>query len=289
MGNSQTIVITGMPGIDYESIASVLAAYEATVHITRTLADAERALDASGRGATYILAMPDPHLAIGALRAPAHDSFHILFLDARDEQLATWLGEQSEMESDAALTYVAGAREQLQRLRKYAASVLDLSTLTREAVEHRIQSMIQLTGIPESERPCIRLQSFGFKYGMPTDAHMVFDARVLPNPFWNEKLRSGTGEDEAVYHYVVDAQDTQHFLEHVVQWVEWTLPLYAKRKQHELQIAVGCTGGQHRSVAVVIALAVELRELGFPVEFLHRDLYKKSDEDLPPPTIIENA
>ncbi len=285
----QKIVITGMPGIDYDSVASLISAFDGTVHITRTLNDAEQALATSGTGPSFILAIPDPELALGALRAPAHDTFHILFLDARDERLVSWITSQLGIDSDSAASYIAGAREQLQRLRKYAASVLDVSALSREVFEHRFRSMIELTGIPESERPCIRIQSFGFKYGMPTDAHMVFDARVLPNPFWNDQLRGGTGEDEKVYHYVIDSPDTQHFIEHVVEWVEWTVPLYAKRRQHELQIAIGCTGGQHRSVSVVIALAAALGELGMPVTFSHRDLDKKSDEDLPPPTIIDNA
>ncbi|MGC8461768.1 MAG: RapZ C-terminal domain-containing protein [Candidatus Dormibacteria bacterium] len=289
MQQAQTIVITGMPGIDYEFVASILAAFGGTVHITRALSDAERALDTAGSGSTYILAIPDSNLAIGALRAPANDSFHILFLDARDDLLVSWLGVQHGLDNDAALVYIAGAREQLQRLRKYAASVLDISALSREAFEHRFRSMLDLTAIPEADRPFIRIQSFGFKYGMPTDSHMVFDARVLPNPFWNEALRGGTGEDEEVYHFVIDAPDTQVFIDHIIQFVEWTMPLYARRKQHELQIAIGCTGGQHRSVSVVIALASELKELGFPVEYIHRDLDKKSDEDFPPSTIIENA
>ena len=118
----------------------------------------------------------------------------------------------------------------------------------------------------------VNVMSFGFKHGLPMEADLVFDVRFLPNPYYIEDLRRKTGMDPEVYDYVFGFQQTQEFVKKLEDLLSFSLPLYAEEGKTVLVIAVGCTGGHHRSVSVARALAAYIRQLGYPVSENHRDM-----------------
>ena len=118
----------------------------------------------------------------------------------------------------------------------------------------------------------ITLLSFGYKYGVPQDADLLVDIRFLPNPYYVENLRNLTGEDTEVYNYVFKCPDTRVFIEHYLNFLLYLIPKYKEEGKRYLTLAIGCTGGQHRSVAVVRYLDRELNAQGFNCQIRHRDI-----------------
>ena len=118
----------------------------------------------------------------------------------------------------------------------------------------------------------VSVTSFGFKHGLPLEADLVFDVRMLPNPFYIDELRHQSGLDQAVADYVFGFPQSSQLLLHLQDLLKFSLPLYAEEGKTVLVIAVGCTGGHHRSVAVTHALTGFIRELGYPVTENHRDI-----------------
>ena len=118
----------------------------------------------------------------------------------------------------------------------------------------------------------VSVTSFGFKYGIPIEADLVFDVRFLPNPYYVPELRGLTGLDEGVRDYVFSNPQSDEFLKRLSDFVSYLLPRYAEEGKTSLTIAVGCTGGHHRSVAVAHALAQFVAGQGFPVTESHRDM-----------------
>ena len=118
----------------------------------------------------------------------------------------------------------------------------------------------------------VSITSFGFKYGLPMEADLVLDVRFMPNPFYMEELRSQTGLDKPVADYVFSFQQTQDYVAKIEDLLAFSLPLYAEEGKTILVIAVGCTGGHHRSVAITHALAEKIRKLGYQVSEHHRDM-----------------
>ena len=115
----------------------------------------------------------------------------------------------------------------------------------------------------------VSLVSFGYSYGIPRDVDIVFDCRFLPNPHWIDELRPLTGLDEPVARYVLDQEPAQHFLADVVGMLEWQIPAFAKEGKSYLSIAIGCTGGRHRSVAIAEEVR---RRLDLDTAVFHRDI-----------------
>lgn len=118
----------------------------------------------------------------------------------------------------------------------------------------------------------VRVTSFGFKHGIPMEADLVFDVRFLPNPYYVAELRPRTGLDDGVRDYALSAPQSREFLLRLTDFVTYLLPRYVEEGKTSLTIAVGCTGGRHRSVAVAHALAEAVRKEGYPVGEVHRDL-----------------
>ena len=118
----------------------------------------------------------------------------------------------------------------------------------------------------------VSVTSFGFKYGIPMDADLVFDVRFLPNPYYIAELRDCTGLEESVRSFLSGYQQTHEFLRHLEELLSFLLPQYAEEGKASLVVAVGCTGGRHRSVAVATALADFIRQKGYRVEEQHRDI-----------------
>ncbi len=117
-------------------------------------------------------------------------------------------------------------------------------------------------------------KSFGFKYGADNSADTVFDARCLPNPFYEPELKQKTGLDKAVRAYVMNSDESAEFLNKITDFLDFTLPLYKKKGREQITVSFGCTGGHHRSVTMAILVSEWLEAKGYEVELVHRDIDK---------------
>lgn len=165
---------------------------------------------------------------------------------------------------------IATERLQLQSVRERADFVIDTSDLNVHQLSKVASDHFSFEG---NSKLHVIVESFGFKYGTPTDADLIADARFLPNPFWDEKLRPFTGEDKQVSDYVLAAEGATEFIENYVAALKPVLRGYVNENKRYATIAIGCTGGKHRSVAVSTKLAEILREIPeISVTLKHRDL-----------------
>ena len=160
-------------------------------------------------------------------------------------------------------------RQVLADLRSEADLVVDTSRLNVHQLTDRVAEAF---GTPETTRLQVTLVSFGFKYGLPVDADFVADMRFLPNPFWEPDLRPLTGRDQPVSDYVLSRPGAAAFLAQVLGLLETVARGYLREGKRFMTVAIGCTGGKHRSVAMTEAVAARLRELGFEARATHRDL-----------------
>ncbi len=196
----------------------------------------------------------------------------VIYLDASDDVLQRRFSETRRPHPGADGGSLADGirreREALRSLRELADRIVDTSAFT---VHELRASLRQLLETPEAGTLTISLVSFGYKYGLPTDADIALDCRFLPNPFFVEELRPKIGTDPAVAAYVLERDDTQEFLRRIEDLLEFTLPRYQREGKSYLTIAVGCTGGRHRSVALVEELRRRLTARGHRVLTRHRD------------------
>ena len=204
--------------------------------------------------------------------------FKILFLDATDSELIARYKETRRSHPLApggrVLDGINLERELLAPLKNMSQNVIDTSDLTprmlRKEISDQFASQNEQTGFR------VEVVSFGFKYGLPLDADLVFDVRFLPNPYYKPELRNLTGLDEDVYNYVMEHEESEEFYKHLLGLIEPILPGYRKEGKSVLTIAVGCTGGQHRSVAFAKRLADDL-EKNWVVNRSHRDKDKRKE------------
>ena len=165
---------------------------------------------------------------------------------------------------------IAAERQALLHIRETADVIMDTSDLNIHQLSNRIADGFSLGSSPKLQ---LTVMSFGFKYGLPSDADMVADARFIPNPFWIEDLRPFTGEDKEVSDYVLAQQGVSDFVESYVTALKPVLRGYLNENKRYATIAIGCTGGKHRSVALVKEIAARLGSLGdVTVSVKHRDL-----------------
>lgn len=161
--------------------------------------------------------------------------------------------------------------EALTGLRQMADHHLDTTALTVHELRKRIQSLFDPSR-DESSRMAVNVISFGFRNGVPREADLVFDVRFLPNPHYVSNLRPLTGQSEPVADFVLGKTDTQEFLTHLYRMMDFLLPRYEAEGKSYLTIAIGCTGGQHRSVAISEEVARRLRPLHYETALRHRDM-----------------
>jgi UPF0042 nucleotide-binding protein len=160
-------------------------------------------------------------------------------------------------------------RTVLAELRSTADTVIDS---TRLNIHQLTNAVADVFGDPSAPSLRVALMSFGFKYGLPLDADHVADVRFIPNPFWIPGLRQLTGLDQPVREYVLDQNGVDEWLDRYAASLQPVLRGYRRENKRHVTVAVGCTGGKHRSVALVEALAPRLREFDAAVSALHRDL-----------------
>lgn len=178
-------------------------------------------------------------------------SYEILFLDATDSVLVQRYKESRRrhpLASDGApLEGILQERKLLEELKGLATQVVDTSNLKPAKLKETITS--RFTNL-ESVGINVNVISFGFKYGIPIDADLIFDVRFLPNPHYVETLRPNTGQDPDVYDYVMKWPETQEFLTKLLDMLHFLIPQYMKEGKSQVVVGIGCTGGKHRSVAV---------------------------------------
>ena len=213
-------------------------------------------------------------------------SYRILFMDASDETIIKRYKEsrRSHPLSEACDTLeeaISLERKMLAPLRNRAEYIIDTTNLSTAKLRGELRRLFARGGTAEG-RMEVRVSSFGFKFGLPMEADLVFDVRFLPNPYYVAELRPRTGLDGAVRDYVFQGDTAEEFLGRLRELVLWLLPRYEEEGKTALVIAVGCTGGHHRSVAIAHALAEGLRTQGWPVSESHRDLGRSGEGRKPP-------
>jgi len=204
-------------------------------------------------------------------------NLRVLFLEATDSALVKRFESVRRPHplqgTGTILDGIAEERIRLLNLREAADVIIDTSDLNVHQLSNKIADGFSLG---QSRKLQINVMSFGFKYGLPTDADLVADMRFLPNPFWQESLRPYTGEDEAVSDFVLSQTGAQEFISNYLAALKPVLRGYLNENKRYATIAIGCTGGKHRSVAVSRVIAAELEKLDeVAVSIKHRDLGKE--------------
>lgn len=197
--------------------------------------------------------------------------YTILYLEASDEVLVNRFKEtrrQHPLSADG--TIIDG----IHRERAALAHVRDIATITLNTTAFSSGDLKKAIGELWTSRRddmLISIQSFGFKNGIPIDADMVLDVRFLMNPFYDPALRPLTGRDQVVRDYVFQTESAHRFLTHLTDFLRELLPQYIESGRSAFNIAIGCTGGQHRSIAVAVELSNNLRKAGYKINLKHRD------------------
>jgi UPF0042 nucleotide-binding protein len=277
------VLITGMSGAGRSGAAAVLedlgwyvvdnlptSLLDTIVDLaSKPGSDIERLALVAGRQHLEVL----PRMA--ALRADGH-RVRMLFLDASTPVLVKRYDTTRRKhplvgEAEGLVEAIDLERALLTPVRDAADLVIDTSDMNVHELKARLLDAFDHEG---SQRLQITVESFGFKHGMPLDADIVMDVRFLPNPHWDEGLRPLTGHDPAVRDYVLERASTADFLDRFEGLIGSLLPAYESEGKAYLTVAVGCTGGRHRSVAIAEELARRLRDRGVAVSCSHRDLNK---------------
>ena len=200
----------------------------------------------------------------------------LLFLEAEPETIIQRYKETRRRhplmkQADSLEKAVLEEKDMMAPLRQRADYIIDTTHLSTAQLRGELLRNFG-SGAAEKEGMTVSVTSFGFKHGLPMEADLVFDVRFMPNPYYIQELREKTGLDRAVSDYVFSFQQTHDYMAKLRDLLAFTLPLYAEEGKTELVIAIGCTGGHHRSVAVTHALAADIRDLGYRVRENHRDM-----------------
>ena len=203
--------------------------------------------------------------------------YEVLFLDADDEVLVKRYKETRRNHPLAGdhrvIEGIQKEREELAFIKDKADYIIDTSTLLTRDLKQELEKIF--VDDENFKNLMVTILSFGFKYGIPEDADLVFDVRFLPNPYYVDELRPQTGMDDGVYNYVMQNQVAQDFADKLEDMMKFLIPNYAKEGKTNLVIAVGCTGGKHRSVTLARVLYDRLHaERGYGIRLEHRDIGK---------------
>lgn len=284
---TQVVIITGMSGAGRSRAAAeledlgwyvvdnlppqmLLPLIEMSAHAGDTLSRFAAVVDVRGRQF-----FDDLESVLAQVKKLEVD-YRVMFLDASDEVLVRRyesVRRPHPVQGDGRLTDgIAQEREMLKALRTSADIVIDTSDLSVHDLGREVRQSVH-AGLDHHLR--VHIVSFGFKYGLPLDADQVVDMRFLPNPYWVTELRALNGRDAPVRDYVLGQQPAQVFLDRYVEALEPVLEGYLGEEKTYATIAVGCTGGKHRSVAVSEELGRRLRQAGYRVVVTARDLGKE--------------
>lgn len=200
----------------------------------------------------------------------------ILFLDSTDESLLHRFSETRRIhplsEKGLVMDGISLEREKLSPLKEMADRVID----TTSSNVHQLKDIVQQYFLPSSghKKMIINVISFGYRYGLPADADVVYDARFLPNPYYVKELKEFDGHNTSVKEYVLNNEKSKTFLKKILDLMTFLIPLYDKEGKVRLNVALGCTGGKHRSVVIANQLGAHFSEMKYIVNVIHRDINK---------------
>ncbi|ONI38628.1 RNase adaptor protein RapZ [Candidatus Epulonipiscium fishelsonii] len=204
--------------------------------------------------------------------------YQILFFDCQDDMLIKRYKETRRThpisKNDRIYEGISQERKMLQHVKQGADYIIDTTYTLPKDVKEALYSMYMEKS--EFKNLMITILIFGFKYGVPIDADLIFDVRFIPNPFYDQSLRPLTGNDQAVQDYVLQFDITNEFIFKLNDMIEFLLPNYMKEGKNQLVIGIGCTGGKHRSVVIGNILSKSLKENGYMVNIDCRDIDKDS-------------
>ncbi len=200
--------------------------------------------------------------------------YEILFLDA-DSSVLVKRYKETRRNHPLALQgrvdkAIEAERQELAFIKKRADYILDTSHMLVRDLKQEIDKIF--LGKGEYESFFVTILSFGFKYGVPEDSDLVFDVRFLPNPYYIADLKQLTGNDRAVYDFVMSSQQAEVFEKKLFEMIEFLIPNYILEGKNQLVISVGCTGGKHRSVTIANALGKHMKQLPYSLKVEHRDI-----------------
>lgn len=281
---TELVIVTGVSGGGRSTVARALenVGYYVVDNLPQTLMVTMAELASQSGGPTRRTAMvldvrsrafsTDLTGAVRELRARGFTP-HVVFVDADDEVLIRRfesVRRSHPLQGDGRLADgIAAERALLRQAREEADVLIDTTQLNVNQLRARVE---ELFGEPDARTLRVTVLSFGFKYGLPPDADFVVDARFLPNPFWVPELRDHTGLQPGVSDYVLGQPGARQFIDGYATLVGATAPGFEREGKRYLTVAVGCTGGKHRSVAIAEALAGRLRDGGLAAHAQHRDL-----------------
>lgn len=202
---------------------------------------------------------------------------HILFLEASDTVLIQRFSQTRRQhplaESESIVAAIQKERQELAPLRAQATRIIDTSNMTG----HNLRTLImeEFSHLSLSRRLHLHILSFGFKYGLPPEADIVMDVRFLPNPYYIKELKPLTGLQAPVQEFVLGREDTQEFLRRFLPLLDYLIPNYKKEGKTHLTVAIGCSGGHHRSVVIAEALKDHLGSWNLPLTIEHRDIQRE--------------
>ncbi|MEA3487398.1 MAG: RNase adapter RapZ [Thermodesulfobacteriota bacterium] len=203
-------------------------------------------------------------------------NIEILFLDTSDDLLLRRFSETRRThplsEGKTILESIRLERDKLHELKEMAGNVIDTSNYSVHQLKEHVQGLCLAPG--KAKKLLINLISFGYRFGLPPDADIVMDVRFLPNPYFVKDLKEYNGNEKAVEKYVMQWDDTEQFLSNLFKMMTFLTPLYEKEGKSYLNIAIGCTGGRHRSVVILNQLAKYFSDRDYTINVSHRDIDK---------------
>lgn len=281
----ELVIVTGMSGAGRRSVLSALedAGCTAIDNVPARLLEPLLEIEAKLHGGRPRLAvgMDNRHPEFATEFEPLVERLtdtslpvYVVFVEADDDVLIRRFSESRRPhflagESANVAEAIDRERRMLAPVRRRATSIINTSHLTLSQLRRKIQELLPELPV---QGTTLRLVSFGFKFGIPEDADMVLDARFLPNPHYVNELRPLSGKDQPVREFLMKSEDFGTFLSLVENWVQWSWPLIQQESRAYHTIAIGCTGGQHRSVALVELLAQRLRRDIPKLTVQHREL-----------------
>lgn len=291
LDNSRLVIITGMSGAGKTQVVRVLEdlGYFCVDNLPPALIPkiAELCAESAGRFSRIALVVDirggeffDELMHVLGEMDRTSLLAEVLFLEASDSALIQRYKETRRRHPLAPEGRISEGirleRDRLEYIRGRATQIIDTSNLTTQQLKERITELYG--GESEQAKLSINVVSFGFKYGIPLDADMVFDVRFLPNPFYVEPLRCKTGEEMEVRDYILKWPVTHQFLKRLQSFIDFLVPHYVKEGKSQLVIAIGCTGGMHRSVFVAGKIRDSLKEQGYRIALEHRDIKHNKGE-----------
>ena len=202
-------------------------------------------------------------------------NYEILFLDSNDEVLVKRFKESRRSHplspDGRVLTGINNERVKLREIKDRADNIVDTSKYAIKDLREKL-NVLYGDGKEPEHTISVTVLSFGFKYGIPMDSDLVFDVRFIPNPFYIPELKPFSGKDEPVRDYVLEQEETKGFMTRNLDMLEFLIPHYVKEGKRQLIIAIGCTGGRHRSVAIAEETYRQLLAKGFNASVEHRDM-----------------